>query len=199
MASKAERTTQFILETVAPVFNKNGYVGTSLSDITEATGLTKGAVYGNFESKEHLAIEAFNYNVRRVVGLIAEETEKQPSATAKLQAVTDFYRQYYDFTITFGGCPILNVGVDSNHLNPMLRTRVSSVIEKLKLRLIDIIVLGQEQGEFHPELDPGVFALRIFSIIEGSMFTTVMLKNGAHLLDMMDHLDDMIKKEIRIT
>ncbi len=44
MLTKAEITTQFIIDTVAPVFNKFGYAGTSMSDITKATGLTKGAV-----------------------------------------------------------------------------------------------------------------------------------------------------------
>jgi len=55
MPTKAERTSAFIIERVAPVFNKHGYIGTSMSDLTEATGLTKGALYGNFENKEALA------------------------------------------------------------------------------------------------------------------------------------------------
>ncbi|MBL7756118.1 MAG: TetR family transcriptional regulator, partial [Chitinophagaceae bacterium] len=50
MAGKAERTRQHIIEKAAPFFNKKGYADTSLSDITAATGLTKGAIYGNFEN-----------------------------------------------------------------------------------------------------------------------------------------------------
>ena len=67
MSTKAERTSAFIIETVAPVFNKHGYVGTSMSDLTEATGLTKGALYGNFENKEALALSAFEYNSKRLL------------------------------------------------------------------------------------------------------------------------------------
>lgn len=48
---KSERTRQFIIEKVAPIFNRKGYAGTSLSDLTEATGLTKGAIYGNFKKQ----------------------------------------------------------------------------------------------------------------------------------------------------
>ena len=48
MTKKSAFTKQYIIETVAPVFIKYGYAGTSLSDITKATGLTKGAIYGNF-------------------------------------------------------------------------------------------------------------------------------------------------------
>ena len=197
MATKAENTTRFILEKVAPIFNKHGYVGTSLSDITKATGLTKGAVYGNFESKEHLAIEAFNHNIRKVVGMIADKINVQQSASAKLRAVTDFYREYYQYTIAFGGCPILNVGIDSNNLNPLLKQRVNSVIGKLKRSIVDIILLGVEQGEFKKGIDAHAYGLRFFSIVEGSIFTSVMMKDGKHLLDMMDHLDNMIATEIK--
>jgi len=38
MITKAEKTAAFIVETVAPIFNKNGYAATSISDITKATG-----------------------------------------------------------------------------------------------------------------------------------------------------------------
>lgn len=197
MATKAENTTRFILEKVAPMFNKHGYVGTSLSDITKATGLTKGAVYGNFESKEHLAIEAFNHNIRKVIGMIADKINAQQSASAKLKAVTDFYREYYEYTIAFGGCPILNVGIDSNNLNPLLKQRVNSVIGKLKRSIADIILLGVEQGEFKKGIDADAYGLKFFSIVEGSIFTSVMMKDGKHLLDMMDHLDNMIATEIK--
>jgi AcrR family transcriptional regulator len=62
--TKAAKTSRYIIERTAPIFNRNGYTGTSLSDITKATGLTKGAIYGNFKNKEELALEAFNYIIK---------------------------------------------------------------------------------------------------------------------------------------
>ena len=60
--TKAERTRNFIIEKTAEIFNRKGYAGTSMSDITEATGLTKGSIYGNFENKEDVALAVFEYN-----------------------------------------------------------------------------------------------------------------------------------------
>ena len=51
MISKSEKTTKYIIETVAPIFNQKGYAVASMSDLTAATGLTKGAIYGNFKNK----------------------------------------------------------------------------------------------------------------------------------------------------
>jgi len=48
---KAEQTRRMIIEKAAPIFNKKGYLGTSISDLTKSTGLTKGAIYGNFKDK----------------------------------------------------------------------------------------------------------------------------------------------------
>jgi len=64
--SKADRTRQFIVETTAGIFNKKGYAGTSLSDLTQVTGLTKGSIYGNFKNKEEVAVAAFEYNTSKV-------------------------------------------------------------------------------------------------------------------------------------
>ena len=58
--SKAEKTKQHIIEKTATLFNTKGYISTSLSDITQVTGLTKGSIYGNFENKDEVAIEAIN-------------------------------------------------------------------------------------------------------------------------------------------
>ncbi len=196
MAGKSDRTSQFIIETVAPVFNKMGYVGTSMAQLTKATGLTKGAIYGNFESKEHLAVEAFNYNVRRVIGLMAEEINSKNKALDKLHTITAFYRRYYEFTVSFGGCPILNVGVDSNYLNPLLKNRVVEVIHKLKANISNIISEGIANGEFRKDLNVDRMALTIFSIIEGGVFTSVILNDPEHLIHVMNHLDDLIKEQI---
>ena len=56
--TKSERTRLFIVEKTAPLFNTKGFDGTTLSDLSEATGLTKGALYGNFADKDEIAVEA---------------------------------------------------------------------------------------------------------------------------------------------
>ena len=186
--SKSERTTQFILETVAPIFNKNGYAGTSLSDITAATGLTKGAVYGNFESKEELALKAFNYNVRRVFNKLTEATDKQPTIVGKLKAITQFYRGYSVHVSHMGGCPLLNVGVDTNHQNELLHQRVQEVNLKLKRNMANLLEAGKASGEIRSDLETKKYAGRIIAMLEGSIYMTFTLDDNSYITDMMDHI-----------
>ena len=55
---KGEVTRRLILERAAPVFNKRGYAGASMSELVEATGIEKGGIYNHFGSKEELAVDA---------------------------------------------------------------------------------------------------------------------------------------------
>lgn len=52
---RAHRTRANILDAAAAAFDKNGYAGTSLSDVLRRAGTTKGALYFHFPSKRHLA------------------------------------------------------------------------------------------------------------------------------------------------
>ena len=50
--TKGEQTRQRIVKEAAPIFNRRGYEGSSLSDLMKATGLKKGGIYRHFSSKE---------------------------------------------------------------------------------------------------------------------------------------------------
>jgi len=198
MATKSEETTQYILKTVGPLFNKNGYSATSMSDITALTGLTKGAIYGNFENKEALAIAAFNHNIRFIMDKVKVIMKEIESPLARLYALTDFYRNYYKHNINFGGCPILNVGVDANNTNPKLFARVKEVAVKLENSIIRIIEEGIVKGEIKEDVSPTLYGGRIFSLIEGAIFTSVLMRDDKYLLDMMNHLDHIINNDLKL-
>lgn len=197
MVSKSEITANYIVKTVAPIFNKKGYVGTSLSDLTSATGLTKGAIYGNFKNKEELSLEAFNHNIRFVLGMIRERMDVESSAIGKLKALNNFYRTYTRETIHLGGCPILNVGIDANHLNPLLLKRVNYVIDKLERSIAEVIELGIESNEIKKDIEPLKYARLFFSKLEGAIFMAVIRKNEAYMKEITDHIDYTIDLELK--
>lgn len=197
MISKSERTTQYILETVAPVFNRHGYTATSMSDITSATGLTKGAIYGNFNNKEELAIKAFEFNVHKVVNSIREQSRSSRSPYLRLKNITRFYRNYKSYVAEMGGCPILNIGVDANNNNPELFVRVKRIIKEIQGQISRLIEKGQECGELTREIDADIYAGRIFGQIQGSIFLSVTMKSDKYMIDMMDTIDDMIDREMK--
>lgn len=197
MLTKSELTTQFILETVAPIFNKNGYAATSMSDITNATGLTKGAIYGNFKNKEELAIAAFKFTVKNLMYRISKHLELSNSPIQKLFLITDFYRNYYDYSKQLGGCPVLNIGVDANNQNSLLLKNVRIVIEKIQDKVATIIENGIEVGEISEEVNAMQFAKRLDTMIQGAIFMTYTMNDEFYLKDTMNQLDQIIHNEIK--
>ncbi|MDJ0644866.1 MAG: TetR/AcrR family transcriptional regulator [Flavobacteriaceae bacterium] len=195
--TKAERTSQFIVQKTAIIFNRNGYTGTSLSDITEATGLTKGAIYGNFKNKEELALAAFNFTVKYQMDEIKAIINTIESPLAKLFAITNFHRNYYAKLVEYGGCPIVNVGIDANHTNPALFTRVKYVIDKIQGSIASIIEDGIFKGEIKDDINAMKYGVRIYSLIQGAVFTAMMSKDEQSLKDMMNHVDHMIQNELK--
>src|ERR1700760_1486786 len=57
-AESKERTRQRLLTEAQRLFRERGYAATSLEQIAEAAEVTKGAIYGDFASKEDLMLSA---------------------------------------------------------------------------------------------------------------------------------------------
>jgi AcrR family transcriptional regulator len=75
-SEKKARTRNSLLEAAARAFPLAGYHGTSVEQIAEEAGFSKGAVYSNFESKEDLFLAVFTQYLRRNLAI----TEEQVSA-----------------------------------------------------------------------------------------------------------------------
>ncbi len=197
MLTKAEQTTKFIIEKVAPIFNKKGYAATSMADITEATGLTKGALYGNFENKEAIAIAAFNKNINDLLKKVALHQEKSSSPLQKLFLITDFYRNYYEYSTELGGCPILNIGVDSKHQNTKLLEQVQYVITKTQKNIVKLVQWGIEVKEIKGNVNPERFAKYLYARIQGAIFMSQTMQDKSYLVDAADEIDIIIKKDLK--
>ncbi|NNE03322.1 MAG: TetR/AcrR family transcriptional regulator [Eudoraea sp.] len=197
MTTKAERTTAFIIETVAPIFNKHGYIGTSMSDLTDATGLTKGALYGNFENKESLALAAFEYNSKRLLNAIDERLDAPGNSLEKIFSLTDFYRHYDEFTLPMGGCPVLNVGVDANNNNSLLAAAAKETAKNIEGKIAVILEKGVHNRELKLPVTPLQFAKQMFTMIQGAIAMATISGDRKYLINTIAYLELLIKKELK--
>ncbi|UJH67580.1 TetR/AcrR family transcriptional regulator [Allomuricauda sp. SCSIO 65647] len=197
MSTKAERTTAYIIETVAPIFNKFGYVGTSMSDLTEATGLTKGAIYGNFENKEALALSAFEYNRNQLLETIDEKLSVEGSSMKKVFSLISFYRQYDVFALPMGGCPILNVGVDAQHNNKLLIAAVVETIKEIEGKIALVLENGVNSRELHLPVTPLQFAKQLYTMLQGAVAMSTMTRDRKYLMNTCAYLEQLVMQEIK--
>jgi AcrR family transcriptional regulator len=190
---KSERTRRLIIEKAAPVFNTKGIAGTSLQDITDATGLTKGSIYGNFEGKDELAAASFNHNTRHIRNKIKSITLSDHGAPNKLQAITNFYRQYIYRPELSGGCPILNTAIEADDTHPMLRDLALEALGYLRRSIIYILQEGIENGEFVQNIQSEQTASVFLGLIEGGIMQTKLYNKSKYLIDCLSYIDQMVQ------
>lgn len=197
MPTKAEKTTAFIIETVAPIFNKHGYIGTSMSDLTDATGLTKGAIYGNFENKEALALAAFQHNSSKLLSTIKDKLAIGETALDKIFVLTDFYRNYDSFIRELGGCPILNVGVDAKGNNAPLSGAASEMVRNVEGQIALVLENGVNNNELKLPVTPLQFAKQMFTMLQGAVAMYTITEDRKYLINTVAYLEVLIKREIK--
>jgi TetR/AcrR family transcriptional repressor of nem operon len=166
---KAEETRQTIIEKAAVIFNKNGYQRTTMSTLTEALGLTKGAIYGHFTDKDALAVEAFRYSVQQVSERVRVRLYLYEGAVDKLRGFATTFLDFFDEIVQSGGCPILNTAADSDDAHPQLHGEVRRVLTAWEGRLVAMVNAGKESGEIRADADAELFAATFIALIEGGI------------------------------
>ena len=195
--SKAEITKAYIIEKSAPIFNMKGFAGTSLNDITEATGLTKGAIYGNFEDKNEIALAVYNYNVGNMKKRMNEALNSKERAYDKLFAYTDYYRRTWEKVFERGGCPVLNTSVEADDNLPFLKKSVQNTIKGWVKSITDIIELGKEQNQIKKDINSAKYATTIITLIEGGIMMAKINNSHELLFHALDRIEMIIKTELK--
>ena len=190
--TKAEKTKNYIVEKTAPIFNMKGYAGTSLNDITAATGLTKGSIYGNFANKDEVAFAAFDYNLNSNVKKIEAAVSKSQSTKSKLLAYIEVYESVLVDGITVGGCPVLNTAIDADDTHPALREKVLRAVLSWKKGISSLVTDGINNGEITAGTDPEQVALTLIAMIEGAIMISRLTNNFDHWHSIMNSLKKYI-------
>jgi AcrR family transcriptional regulator len=192
MLSKAERTKQFIIEKAAAVFNEKGYAGTSMNDLTIATGLTKGSIYGNFENKDDIAIAAFDHNFQLLTTYIKQQMEAQISVIDKLMVYPKTYRQFWQLPFLQGGCPVANTATEADDTHPALKTKAAFALQFWRNAVEYRVQTGIDTGEINPETNITEFVAVLTSVIQGSVLQAKVSGNLIYLNASMNFLERMI-------
>lgn len=179
--TKAERTRNFIIEKTAEIFNRKGYAGTSMSDITEATGLTKGSIYGNFENKEEVALAVFEYNRSLVFNTVQAQLNKAPTYFEKMMVYGRVYKDVIASIGNRGGCPILNTAVEADDTNVPLQLSAAKALLNWKKNLVNLIEKGTEAGEFRQGIQAEDMAVSIIALIEGGVMFSKVTNDYTHM------------------
>lgn len=189
---KGEKTRIHIIMESAELFNQNGYAGTTMQDIMEATGLTKGGLYRNFSSKDEIAIESFKYAGKVLWEHFSAAIENSKTATGKILAMCNVYSDTVHNPPIKGGCPLLNTAVESDHSFPVLRDQAIEAYEQMLSYIQCILKQGAASGEFRSDMDTESAASFIFSSIEGAIMASRLTRDNKHVGYAMNNIEQLL-------
>ncbi|HEX6369676.1 MAG TPA: TetR/AcrR family transcriptional regulator [Longimicrobium sp.] len=176
-----EQTRENIIRQAAALFNQQGFAGASMSDIMLATGLQKGGIYRHFESKEALALEAFDYAIAQMGGRIGATLAGRENAIDRLHGVIDVFARLHDDPPVPGGCPMLNTAIESDDGNPALRARARAAMDGLRTLIRQTVRKGIPRNEVRADVDGDELATLMISTLEGGVALSRLYGDGVHL------------------
>ena len=191
--SNAEHTKQKIIETAAIIFNQNGYVGTSIADIVKSTGVNKGGIYKHFKTKDEIAVAAFDYSLGLIVAAAIDRVGQEETAIDRLLAFVNTFKGFTTEPICVGGCPVLNLAVESDDTHPGLRLHVQNAVNGVRALIGSIVELGIRQGEIVANTDIEQVSTIIFVTIEGAIMMSKLYGNDVYLDRAILHLHQYIQ------
>ena len=194
--SKAQQTKAHIIHQAAELFNLKGYAGSSIADIMQATGLKKGGIYNHFQSKDELALEAFDYASNLLSQRIWSVVKTKHNAIERLQALVSSYLIYINDPPIVGGCPILNTAIETDDTDSPLRDRALQAMNSSRSLIVRILQKGIKKGEVRSTIEPDTVATIIFSTLEGAIMMSKLERNPIHLERAVAHLKSYIQNNL---
>ncbi|MBD2451893.1 TetR/AcrR family transcriptional regulator [Nostoc sp. FACHB-152] len=190
--SKGEETKSRIIQQAAELFNQQGYAGSSISDIMRVTGLQKGGIYNHFQSKDELALQAFDFAIACVSQHTLAAVKSKHHAIERLEAIIEVFSTFVNNPPIKGGCPLLNTAVESDDTNPALRDRAQQAMNSWRNLIFQIIEKGITRGEIRSGVDADEIATIIIATLEGAIMMSKLYGDAIHMQRVMNHLKQYI-------
>jgi TetR/AcrR family transcriptional repressor of nem operon len=190
----ATATKEKILTYSGRLFNTQGYKATSISDITTATGLTKGAIYRHFRSKESLEEETFLHLSQIMFANVQARIKARHTAPEKLRAVFHYFESYVSHPPVTGGCPLMNAAIESDDTDPGLRKKAIGILNILRDSVCTILKNGVRFGQLKTGINNEYYATVIIASLEGAIMMSKLRGTSTDIKHVVRHLENIVRE-----
>jgi AcrR family transcriptional regulator len=162
---QAEQTRQKLFDTAMSLFDKRGYDRVTVDDICAKAGVSKGAFYNHFKSKDQVVLETFmqadNYYEQVFPMLEQEETYLGKAMVFARAALANIERT---------GVMVMRISYHGQ-IAPGLKSTPIASRERALYQLTEVLVEeGQASGEIRSDLPSSMIAENIIHAIRGIVY-----------------------------
>lgn len=160
-----------ILAAAADMFAEQGYSNASLDKVAARAGMSKGAVYWHFSSKQDLFLAILEQNLSRDLRVLAAQIQDVLTAEDPLAAI-------HSWLEAMRACMESESSLFLEFVTSSREQEVQEKLQALYGKMLDqmgsTLKLMQEQGYFAKDLDPYATGLIIDSILKGMMIESLI-------------------------
>src|SRR5712692_7772211 len=162
-------TRQTLLQAAFQEIYRSGFQAASLDNILSKAGVTKGALYHHFGSKQELGYAVVDQLIREhILDRWVRPMEKAENPIDGLLAVLRSKGPHPSFDQHLG-CPLNNLAQEMSPLDEGFRKRLENVFREWREGIAKALRRGQERGQVRSEVDPFEAANFFLAALEGSM------------------------------
>ncbi|MFC1749519.1 TetR/AcrR family transcriptional regulator [Pseudomonadota bacterium] len=187
-----EQSRNKLLASAFELFAHQGYDKITLNAVTEHAGLTRGAFYNHFSSKQELYREAMKFAATN--SQIVAQMEKRKNGSEMLISMIEGYLSQQHLSNT-QPCPLAFLVTDMANQEPEVRASYTHIFENITHRLTQLISGNQRKRKVMPEAQ-ALAALLIGGVAVGRALDnedlTNQVMNACRILakDSLERVDD---------
>lgn len=148
-----ESRRQQIIDAAYRCFARKGFHQTAMRDIYAEAGLSPGAIYHYFASKDEIIKASFIFDHQRGLPVLQQATE-DPDPLLAIARLLDFFYAGLESAAALGADRVNIQGWAEALVNPELLAPLRESLEAFLDQLSSIIRHGQALGGIDPALDP---------------------------------------------
>ncbi len=184
-------TRQKILEEALRLFQEKGISETSMADLERAAGVSKGALYFHFPSKEALVIAVLAEARELFKEFLAQAFSKGPPRDALHRFLEMIYQKLSEEGFRTG-CLFGNTAMEVANREGPIRRFIVETFEEWRTELAEVLKQAQRRGCVETDLAPEDLALFIIAALEGAILLARLKKEGQPLETVIQVLETLI-------
>lgn len=170
MQHRSEETHNHILEVANQLFAKSGYDATGVAEICQSAGVSKGAFYHHFPTKQAVFMELINSYMNSIeagFNLMRQQTQNVPQVILQMAEMVGSLFQASDIHLPI----FLEFWTHANH-DPQVWEATVAPYHRYQSYFAEMIQEGIDQGTIQP-VDPHQVARVIVSLAVGLLMESL--------------------------
>lgn len=163
MARPREFDEGAVLDAAQRAFRSHGYAGTSLQELTGATGLGKGSLYAAFSDKRGLYLRVLDAYARRGAADVATALEQPPA----LEALRAHLLAHARSSTTGPSCLLASSTAELAGVDADVGRCVEGAFRHLEASYTGAVARAQEEGDVDPDADAAALGDLLLAVARG--------------------------------